>query len=58
MVFKVKRRANFDYYKVTADTKDDARFADGKTFNVNNGEIIYSYNWPYDYLFFSRTRQS
>jgi len=50
MVFKVKRRANFDYYKVTADTKDDARFANSGKFNVNNGEITYSYNWPYDYF--------
>jgi hypothetical protein len=50
MVFKVKRRANFDYYKVTADTKDDARFANSEKFNVNNGQITYSYNWPYDYF--------
>ena len=50
MVFKVKRRANFDYYKVTDDTKDDSRFRDSEKFNVNNGEITYSYNWPYDYF--------
>jgi hypothetical protein len=50
MVFKVKRRANFDYYKVTADTKDDVRFRNDLKFNVNNEEIVYSYNWPYDYF--------
>jgi hypothetical protein len=47
MVFKVKKRANFDYFKMTADTSDDAKF-DFK-FNVGGVELPYSYNWPYDY---------
>jgi len=48
MVFKVKKRANFDYFKMTADTTDDAKF-DFK-FNVGGVELPYSYNWPYDYF--------
>ena len=48
MVFKVKRKANFDYYKVTADASDDDRF-DFK-FDVGEGTQPYSYNWPYDYF--------
>ena len=48
MVFKVKKRANFDYFKLTADTTDDAKF--GFKFNVGGVELPYSYNWPYDYF--------
>ena len=48
MVFKVKKRANFDYFKMTADTTDDSKF-DFK-FNVGGVELPYSYNWPYDYF--------
>jgi len=48
MVFKVKKKANRNYYKMTADTKDDQNFADNP-FTVGEGEIPYSYNWPYDY---------
>jgi hypothetical protein len=47
MVFKIKKRANFNYYDVTADTTDDKKF-DFK-FNVGGVELPYSYNWPYDY---------
>ena len=47
MIFKVKKRANFDYFKLTADTSDDTKF-DFK-FNVGGVELPYSYNWPYDY---------
>jgi len=48
MVFKVKQKAEKNYYKMTADSKDDARF----TFRFSNGRTgqpDYSYNWPYDY---------
>ena len=51
MVFKVKRRAEWNYYNVTTDSTDDTRFrfdfqGDGKV------EVVpdYSYNWPYDYF--------
>ena len=42
-VFKVKKRANTNYYKLTANTEDDARFA-------QSTDDWYSYNWPYDYF--------
>ena len=50
MVFKVKQKANDNYFKVTADSTDDERFQ----FKINvGGEMIdnlYSYNWPYDFF--------
>jgi len=48
MVFKVKKRANFNYYKMTADISDDDKF--NFKFNVGGVELPYSYNWPYDYF--------
>jgi len=48
MVFKVKKKANLDYYKVTSDSSDDVRFNKLNKFSVKNNEIIYNYNWPYD----------
>ena len=48
MVFKVKRKANWNYYAMTADTQDDKKF-DFK-FNIGGVELPYSYNWPYDYF--------
>jgi hypothetical protein len=49
MVFKVKKKANKDYYKLTADVTDDEKFSKD-FFTTKNGEIPYSYNWPYDYF--------
>ena len=49
MVFKVKRKAEINYFKATADSSDDDRFR----FNFrNNKKAIpdYSYNWPYDFF--------
>jgi hypothetical protein len=50
MVFKVKKKANKDYYKVTADTTDDHQFQ----FDFKQGDHKtipdYSYNWPYDFF--------
>jgi len=48
MTFKVKRKANTDYYKLTADSSDDANFS----FDLSSGDNKpdYSYNWPYDYF--------
>jgi len=47
MVFKVKKRGNFNYYKMTADTSDDDKFS--FDFNVGGKDLPYSYNWPYDF---------
>jgi hypothetical protein len=48
-VFKVKKKANINYYKLTDSSSDDDRFK----FNfTNNNEVSpnYSYNWPYDFF--------
>ena len=48
MTFKVKKKANIDYYKLTADSIDDKDFK----FKVESDDALkpdYSYNWPYDY---------
>jgi len=49
-VFKVKQRANINYYKLTDDSKDDDRFK--FTFSNSQQATIpeYSYNWPYDFF--------
>ena len=51
MVFKVKKKANWNYYTITADSTDDDRFkfdfqGDGQV------EVVpdYNYNWPYDFF--------
>ena len=48
MVFKVKKKAEKDYFKITADTTDDDRFR--FDFKVGGVDLPYSYNWPYDYF--------
>ena len=55
IVFKVKRRAEFNYYSVTADTQDDTKFNFNFTIGNSNTStkklnLPYSYNWPYDYF--------
>ena len=48
-VFKVKQKAEINYYKLTEDLRDDARFK----FDFENSKNVvpeYSYNWPYDYF--------
>jgi len=49
-VFKVKQRANINYYKLTDDSKDDERFK--FTFGNSQQATVpeYSYNWPYDFF--------
>jgi hypothetical protein len=49
-VFKVKQRANINYYKLTEDSRDDNRFK--FTFGNSQQATVpdYSYNWPYDYF--------
>jgi hypothetical protein len=48
MVFKVKQKAPWNYYELTADTTDDARFKFDQ-FKDNGGIPPYSYNWPFDF---------
>jgi hypothetical protein len=49
-VFKVKQKAEINYYKLTEDSRDDSRFS----FSFDNSGKAsipeYSYNWPYDYF--------
>ena len=49
LVFKVKRRAETNYYNVTRDSTDDKNFS----FKFENDQGVvpqYSYNWPYDFF--------
>jgi hypothetical protein len=51
MVFKVKKKAEWNYYNITTDSTDDDRFR----FDFQgNGQVEvipeYSYNWPYDFF--------
>ena len=55
MVFKVKEKAQWNYFAKTADSFDDDRFK--FNFNIGGGrgaskavEPDYSYNWPYDFF--------
>lgn len=49
MFFKVKRKATWDYYKTTLDSKDDGKYR--IQFNIGNqNNLYYSYNWPYDHF--------
>lgn len=51
LVFKVKQKAEWNYFKLTADSSDDSKF---KFKFKNSGdrkvEPDYSYNWPYDFF--------
>jgi hypothetical protein len=49
LVFKVKKKAEWNYYKKTFDSRDDDRFK--FDFQGNGLETVpdYSYNWPYDF---------
>lgn len=48
MVFKIKKKAEKNYFKVTADSTDDDRFI--FDFQIGRKEPEYSFNWPYDYF--------
>ena len=50
MIFKVKKRAEKNYFNITADSTDDDRFK--FEFNVDSEKKTpdYSYNWPYDFF--------
>ena len=50
LVFKVKKKAEWNYFAITEDINDDQNFV----FKFSNSEKAktpdYSYNWPYDYF--------
>jgi hypothetical protein len=50
MIFKVKKKAEWNYFAITENIGDDDRFQ----FNFANSQVAqtpdYSYNWPYDYF--------
>ena len=51
MVFKVKRRANYEYNKIRPDFNESAIVPNNK--KIKGGAVLenpYSYNWPYDYF--------
>ena len=50
MVYKIKRKAETNYFNVTADSQDDDRFK--FEFKTESEKITpdYSYNWPYDFF--------
>ena len=48
MVFKVKKKAEKNYYRLTSDSRDDSRFK--FKFDVGLKEPEYGYNYPYDYF--------
>jgi hypothetical protein len=48
MVFKVKKKGEIDYGKVTQSSRDDENFI--STINIGNEGAKYSYNWPYDFF--------
>lgn len=50
LIFKVKKKAEKNYFNITATTKDDKRFNFNKIIGRETGTDIYSYNWPYDYF--------
>jgi hypothetical protein len=50
LVFKVKQKAEKNYFKKTLDSRDDERFKFDFKGNGIFSEPEYSYNWPYDYF--------
>jgi len=50
MVFKVKQKAEWNYYSKTADSSDDKRFKFKLGVNDAVAEPDYSYNWPFDFM--------
>lgn len=51
LVFRVKQKAEWNYFARTADTNDDIKFNFniGKKDSAKEGAPDYSYNWPYDF---------
>ena len=49
MVFKVKKKANINYWSMTPASTDDVSYT-GHPQDLNPVGLDYSYNWPYDYF--------
>jgi len=49
MVYKVKKKAESNYFNVTSDSQDDNRFQFNFNIDSENPNPDYSYNWPYDF---------
>ena len=54
LIFKVKQKAEKNYYKMTLDASDDDRyqfkFKSGNKDSEKTTSPDYSYNWPYDFF--------
>ena len=50
MVFKVKQRAEINYFAKTKDALDDQRFKFKFRAGQREQAADYSYNWPYDFF--------
>ena len=50
MIYKVKKKAEKNYFNVTADSSDDARFEFEFEVDSEKKSPDYSYNWPYDFF--------
>ena len=50
MVFKVKQRAEINYFKQTKNQLDDQRFRFKFKAGAAAKTVDYSYNWPYDFF--------
>lgn len=49
MVFKIKKRAGYNYFEVTPTNSDDEQF--NLAFSLGKDKKLpYSYNWPYDFF--------
>jgi hypothetical protein len=49
MVFKIKKRAGYNYFEVTPTNSDDEQFNLAFSLGKDN-KLKYSYNWPYDFF--------
>jgi hypothetical protein len=49
LVFKVKQKADWNYYEKTLDSSDDQRFQFQFDVNDQFKNPDYSYNWPFDF---------
>jgi hypothetical protein len=50
MVYKVKKKAENNFYNVTLDNRDDKRFQFDFAVDSESKQLPYSYNWPYDFF--------
>ena len=49
MVFKVKKRAGYNYFEITPTNSDDEQF--NLAFSLGKDKKLkYSFNWPYDFF--------